>query len=301
MVDFLNRLFTSAAPLILASLGTLFTELAGILGIFIEGFMSAGAFFAWIIAGWTGSALWGTFISACAAGLGGWGLARLVRKTHANPFIAGLAVNIAAGGITNTLSVLLFGTKGVLRNPDIAIPGHIALPLIKDIPGLGAVLSGRFFSVYLSWFVVIAAVFFLEQTPWGMRLKASGLSPEAAKERGIRPGLYWEGAWGAAAFLAAVAGAVLCFRVGAYTPGGIAGRGWISIAAVYLGFRTVGGIFIASLAFALAEHLSQSLQGLDGISSTAMLGLPYAATLVLYGLSQGIKNRRTRRPYPHGG
>ncbi|MDR2073080.1 MAG: ABC transporter permease [Spirochaetaceae bacterium] len=296
MTDFLDRLFTSAAPLILASIGALYTELAGTLGIFVEGFMNTGAFFAWILAGWTGSALYGTFVSACAAGLGGWGLARLVRKTHANPFIAGLAVNVAAGGITSTLSVLLFGTKGVLRDPHIAIPGRITIPVIQDIPGLGPVLSGHSFSVYLSWGVLMGAVFFLEKTSWGMRLKASGLSPEAAKERGIRPGLYWEGAWGAAAFLAATAGALLCFRVGAYTPGAVAGRGWISIAAVYLGFRTVGGVFAASLGFALADRLSQSLQGFGGVSSTAILGLPHALALILYTLSQWIRNRRIRRP-----
>ncbi|MDR2048747.1 MAG: ABC transporter permease, partial [Treponema sp.] len=118
--SFAEGLFTSAAPLILASLGALLTELAGVLGIFIEGFMNAGAFFSWVIAGWTGSIFLGTAISAAAAAAAGFCLARFVRKTGANPFIAGLAVNIAAGGITDCLSVLWFGTKGVLRNPAVA-------------------------------------------------------------------------------------------------------------------------------------------------------------------------------------
>lgn len=291
MIEFAGSLFTSAAPLILASVGALFTELAGVLGIFMEGFMNAGAFFSWIIAGKTGSVFWGVFVTACAAGLSGWALARFVRKTRANPFIAGLAVNIAAVSVTDSLSVLWFGTKGVLRNPALSIPGRVNLPLIGRIPGL-KILSGHPVSVYLSWLTVIAAAIFIEKTSWGLRLRASGLAPEAARERGIRPGLYWEGAWAAAAFLAAIAGAALCFRVGAYTPGGVAGRGWISLAAVYLGFRRAGGVCAAALIFALAERAVMSLQGLSGLPATALLGLPNALALLLYALSMGIRKKR---------
>jgi simple sugar transport system permease protein len=290
--SFLDGLFTSAAPLILASLGALFTDLAGVLGIFIEGFMNAGAFFSWVAAGWTGSVFGGTAISACAAALIGWLFARFVRKTGANPFIAGLVLNIAAGGVTDTLSTLWYGTKGVLRNPEINTQLHLRIPIVENIPLAGPLLSGRLFSVYLSWFAVIVSALFIKRTIWGIRLRASGLAPEAAKERGLRPGHYWEGAWAAAAFFSVLAGAALCFRIGAYTPGGVAGRGWISLAAVYLGFRSVGGVFIAALIFALAERISLNLQVLEGIPVTLFLGLPHAFALSLYAFSHWIRKRR---------
>jgi simple sugar transport system permease protein len=290
--SFMDGLFTSAAPLILASLGALFTELAGVLGIFIEGFMNAGAFFSWILAEWTGSIILGALLSACAAALVGWVFARFVRKSGANPFIAGLALNIAAGGITDLLSTMMFGTKGVLRNPDINMSIHLKIPLVENIPFFGPLLSGRHLSVYISWLAVIAAALFIKQTSWGLRLRASGLSPEAARERGLRPGRYWEGAWAAAAFFSVLAGAVLCFRIGAYTPGGVAGRGWISLAAVYLGFRSPGGVFAAALVFALAERVSSSLQGLEGIPVTIFLGLPHAFALSLYAFSHWLGKRR---------
>ena len=292
MINFFSRLFTSAAPLAIASAGALFTELAGVLGIFTEGFMCAGAFFAWTVTLKTGSALLGTAASAFGAAFIGWALARFVRKTGANPFIAGLAVNISAAGITDSLSLMWFGTKGVIRNPSFAMPGQYSIPLIKDIPYLGLIVSGHSLSVYCSWIIVILAAIFIVKTPWGMRLRASGLSPEAAKERGIQPGLYREAAWAASAFLAAIAGAFLCFSVGAYTPGGIAGRGWISLAAVYLGFRNAGGVFIASLVFALAEMAGQNLQGISGIPATILLGLPNALALLLYVISQFIRKQR---------
>jgi len=292
VTDLLDRLLTSAAPLIIASTGALFTELAGVLGIFVEGFMSAGAFFAWIITDRTGSLFLGTAISACATAFAGWALARFVRKTQANPFIAGLAVNIAAVGIIDTLSILWFGTKGVLRSPEFIMPRRIQIPVVAKIPIFRSVISGHTASVYVSWFVTIAAVLFIGHTAWGMRLRASGLSPEAARERGIRSGLYWEWAWAVSAFLAAIAGAFLCFRVGSYTPGGVAGRGWISIAAVYLGFRHAGGVFCAAIVFALAEIAGQTLTGIfAGVPATVLLGLPNALALLLYVISRGIKRR----------
>jgi len=293
VTDFFNQLFTSAAPIIIASIGALFTELVGVLGIFTEGFMSAGAFFAWIITGWTGSVVLGTTLSAGAAGFAGWALARFVRKTRANPFIAGLAVNIAAVGIIDTLSIAWFGTKGVLRSPEFTMPSNFHLPIVENVPVLG-VVSGHDFFVYFSWVIVIAAALFIRYTPWGLRLRASGLSPEAVRERGIRPGRYWEGAWAVSAFLAAIAGAFLCFRVGSYTPGGVAGRGWISLAAVYLGFRNAGGVFIAALVFALAEMAGQNIQSIAGIPATALLGLPNALALLLYVLSQIAKKGNTK-------
>jgi simple sugar transport system permease protein len=281
--SFVEGLFTSAAPLILASLGALLTELAGALGIFIEGFMNAGAFFSWVIAGWTGSVVLGTAASATAAAVAGFCLARFVRKTGANPFIAGLAVNIAAGGITDCLSVLWFGTKGVLRNPAVAarLDAASALPWMR----------GRLPWIWLSLAALVVLTLIVNHSSWGLRLRASGLAPEAAKERGIRPGRYWEASWAAAAALAVLAGAALCFRIGAYTPGSAAGRGWISLAAVYLGFRRPLGVFAAALVFALAERGALVLQGSRFLPATLLLGLPNALALILYTFSCSLRKK----------
>jgi simple sugar transport system permease protein len=268
----------------------LFTELSGALGIFIEGFMTLGAFFAWIMAIQTGSVFFGSSITALMAALCGWALAWFVKRTRANPFIVGLALNLAAGGVTDALSITWFGTKGVLRNPGISIPGPVSLPLVEGIPVLG-LLSGHLPFVYVAWVSSSIASLIINRSVLGLRLRASGASPEAARERGIRPDQYQAGAWAAAAFLAALAGAALTFRVGVYAPGGVAGRGWIALAGVYLGFRRVGGTMLAALVFALAEHIGLGIQGWGGLSATALLGVPAAFALVLYTLSCGIKKK----------
>jgi len=278
-------LLNSAAPLMMAGLGALLSDLSGALGIFTEGFMTIGAFFSWIFAGWTGSVFWGTFLSAVLAAFAGWALARFVRLSGANPFIAGLALNLAASGITLSLSAVWFGTKGVLQNPSIKIPDPVSIPLIRDLPLVGQIISGQNPFTYTAWFCALIIAVMLKRTVPGLRLRASGISPEAASERGIRPALYREGAWALAAFLAALAGAALTFRVGAYAPGGIAGRGWIALAAVYLGFRKVWGVVIAAFIFSLAERFGNSFQSLGALPATALMGLPSALALLLYSLS----------------
>jgi simple sugar transport system permease protein len=282
----------------LGSLGALITELAGSLGIFMEGFMTLGSFFSWIFAGRTGSVTAGILLTVILAGLAGAGLARFVHVTKADPFIAGLALNLAAGGITDSLSIVWFGTKGVLRNPGLPVPGPITIPVVEKIPGIGQILSGERPSVYIAWGLTILAALVITRTRMGLRLRASGLSVEAAAERGIRPQHYREGAWAVAAALAALAGAFLTFRVGAYAPGGVAGRGWICLAAVYLGFRHVWGVAIAALVFALAERVGMGAQIFGALPATILLGLPSALALMLYTLSHFVnKMKKTVRSF----
>ena len=269
----IEGLLNNAAPLIMAGLGALISDLSGALGIFIEGFMISGAFFSWIFAIWTGSAFLGTLLSAMLAAAAGWGLARYVRISGANPFIAGLALNLAASGITLSLSAVWFGTKGVLLNPGISIPEQSTFTA-------------------LAFACVIIAAIAINRTVPGLRLRASGLAPEAAASKGISPEQYREAAWAMAAFLAALAGAALTFRVGAYAPGGIAGRGWIALAAVYLGFRKVWGVALAAIIFSFAERIGFSIQGIGGIPATALLGLPSALALVLYSVSMWFRRKR---------
>ena len=291
----MEGLLNSAAPLMLAGLGALLTDLSGTLAIFIEGFMISGAFFSWIFAGWTGSVFWGTLFSALLAAFCGWALARFVRLSGANPFVAALALNLAASGITLSLQALVFGTKGVLLNQAIKVPLPVIIPLIDDIPVLGKIISGNDPFAYTAFICVFIIALILKRTVPGLRLRSSGLSPEAAAERGIRPGFYMEAAWAIAAFLAALSGSALTFRLGVYAPGGIAGRGWIALAIVYLGFRKPWGVALAAIIFSIAERLGYGFQSLGALPATVLLGFPAALALVFYFVAMVLKRSGSPR------
>jgi simple sugar transport system permease protein len=102
---------------------------------------------------------------------------------------------------------------------------------------------------------------------------------------------------GAAAFLAALAGAALTFRAGAYAPGGVAGRGRICLAAVFLGFRHVWGgpPWQPCLVFALAERIGLGVQTFGTLPATVLLGFPSALALALYTLSHLINDTKKNR------
>jgi simple sugar transport system permease protein len=272
----------SALPLLFASLGALWTELAGSLGIFIEGFMNLGSFFTYCFMVKTGSVFASCLLSALVCAALGFLSAVFVQASKANPFIAGLALNLAADGLANTLSQIWFGAKGVLRNNGLfAAPGSAGFTQASFAAGTALCFALSALLVY--------------RTRFGLRLRASGLSVPAAEERGVDPSRYQAAAWTIAAMLAGVGGSCLMLRVGAYTPGGVSGRGWIALAAVYLGFRNVWGVGAAAFVFALVERAGVTAQSVSGLPPTALLGIPSALALVFYTASCAARGKKRRR------
>jgi ABC-type uncharacterized transport system permease subunit len=83
-------------PFLLAAVGGLFTELAGMLNIALEGLMLFGAFFAIVSAGYTGSLLAGVLLGVAFAMLAAALFGAVSLYLKANVFIAGLATNLLA-------------------------------------------------------------------------------------------------------------------------------------------------------------------------------------------------------------
>jgi simple sugar transport system permease protein len=294
-------LLYAAAPLLLAALGALLTESAGFLLIGIEGFMILGSFGGFALTVWTGSAPAGIIITALLCCFTGFLLARFVRKSGADPFVAGIAMNLAARGLCGALSLRFFGTGGVLRDKVFTPLPLLSIPPLEKLPLIGSMLSPGQPFVYTALAALVVEAVFLNRSVPGFRLKAVGLcsgltSDSAILERGIHPWPYREGSWAAAAFLASLAGCALSFRVGVYSPGGIGGRAWIALALVFLGFRNIWGIFAASLIFALAETLSLGAQGLFSGASTILLGAPLALALLLYVAVCWVRKYGGRQP-----
>jgi simple sugar transport system permease protein len=278
----ISDLLISAAPVALAGTGALWTELGGALAIAIEGWMVIGAFSSYCFNVWTGSALAGAAAAALFAAAAAVLLAVFVEKTGADPFIAGLASNLGIAGTVPLVSAKIFGTGGVLRSPAVSAGAIFPMPFtgLSLSPFVYAALAAAVISAYL-----------LCETPLGLRLRASGLAPQVAAERGLNAAFYRALGWTVAAALAALGGAALTSRLGVYAPGGVAGRGWLALAAVFLGFRTVRGIFAAALVFAAAGTLAINAQGSSSIPAQALLGLPSLIALALYAISLTLSRR----------
>jgi simple sugar transport system permease protein len=269
---------TMMTPLLFAALGGLFTELSGTLNIALEGLMMIGAFAGVVAAAQSGSLLVGV-AAGMAAGMAAallYGLVSL--KLKANEFIAGLATNLFAAGLTVVVSEQVYKTKGVVPFDIPALP-QLSSPFLRGIPVLGELLFRHDVLVYASWAAVGLAWLFIYKTPAGMRLRATGSSPKAIASLGLKADRYRLGAILASGAACGIAGCHLSFRLAAYVPNVSSGRGWIALVAIYLGGRKPVGILAACLLFAGAESFSNFAQGFLEVPPDFILALPYIVTL----------------------
>jgi simple sugar transport system permease protein len=266
----------AGTPLVLAALGELVAEKAGVLNLGVEGMMLVGAVAAIVATLGTGSYALG----ALAGVLAGIALALvfglLTLSLRANQVAAGLALTIFGLGLSAFLGL-------GYRDKPLAGLKPPTLPGVSDVPVIGKLLLGHDVFVYLSLVLFAAVAWFLARSRGGLVLRAVGEAPEAAHALGHKVIAVRYAATAFGGGMAGLAGAYLTL---VYTPMWAdqmtAGRGWIALALVVfatwkpgrvlLGAYLFGGVTIAQL------HLQA--QGV-AVSSHILAMLPYVATILV--------------------
>ena len=93
---------------------------------------------------------------------------------NTNPVLAGIALNTLSGGLTVFTTYYLTGNKGSTQSLKSPVMPEIKIPLIKDIPVLGAIISGHNVLTYLGLILVIVLTVFFWKTTVGLRIRAVG-------------------------------------------------------------------------------------------------------------------------------
>ena len=150
-VGLFQNTIRNATPVVLAAMGGLFTEHAGIMNIGMEGMILIGAFSAVVFSFTFASAPMGVLFAVLIGIAIGLFFALFVVKLKADEFVIGTTLNIFAGGVTIFLLRSVFNQVGTWVSEDIKGLPPINIPILKDIPVLGEVLSGYSLFVYLSW------------------------------------------------------------------------------------------------------------------------------------------------------
>ena len=293
-----------STPLLFAATGGLFTELAGMLNIALEGMLLAGAFAAIAAVSMTGSIAAGICAAITAASILSLLTAFSTLKLKSNVFIAGLAANLLAGGLSMLMSQRLFSTRGVIPLHDFAALPVISIPLIRDIPLIGDLLSGYSLYTYTAWLLLFVSWVLIYKTPFGYRLRACGANPEALHSLGIKTGSYCYMSFLLSGIFCGIGGSFLSLNLGAFIPNMPAGRGWIALVIMILAKRQPAGILIAALIYSLAEALSNYAQGTVRIPAELILAMPYLITLIAICGSSIATTRRShagkeRQPAKH--
>jgi simple sugar transport system permease protein len=269
-----------------------------VLNLGAEGMMAMGALGAFIVNQATGNAPLAV-AAGMAAGVAMALLFGYVTLTMlANQVASGLALSIFGIGLSAFIGKAYESAAMPMVTP-------IRIPLLADIPLVGAVLFNQQSLVYFSWVLVAAVAWFLYRSRAGLVLRAVGESPTAAHAVGyaVIPIRYLAVAFGGA--MAGIGGAFLSVY---YTPlwsqGMVAGRGWIALALVVfatwrpirvvLGAYLFGGVMISQL---FVQGLGLKLD----VPAQFLSALPYAATIaVLVLISRNAASVRLHSPVSLG-
>lgn len=282
----LLTIITAATPLVIAAIGELVTERAGVLNLGVEGMMIMGA-----VCAFAGSYLTGVPLLGVLAGIVGgaifsllFGFLTLTLVT--NQVATGLALTILGLGLSGQLGESFVGIPGVKLQP-------IVIPFLSDIPFVGRLLFAQDITFYLSIALIIGVNWFLFKSRTGLKMRAIGDNHGSAHALGINVirTRYLAVMFGGAC--AGLAGAQLSL---VYTPQWVenmsAGRGWIALALVVFAswrpWRVLAGGYIFGAVGILQLH-AQAF-GI-GVPSQFLSMLPYAVTIVVLIIIS--HNRRT--------
>lgn len=299
-------------PILLAGLGGLFAERAGVVNIGLDGMMILGTWFgAWGVL--HGGPWMGLAYGILGGGLGGLIHAVATVTFKVDHIVSGVAINILAPGVVRYLSSELFtdyAGGSITQSPSIVGLGNVTAPFLAggtifgwkspDILGVidrwdafflsdtagflrGFVANVNIFSL-LALAAVPASAWLIWRTRFGLRLRIAGEHPTAGESLGVNiylqkyKGVIISGA------LSGLGGAFIAMELtGFYREGQVQGRGFIGLAALIFGNWRPGGILVA--AFVFGYPFGTALRDLDGRSTHALMLLIVVGLAVMLVVS----------------
>ena len=266
----------SATPILLAAIGEMVVEKAGVLNLGVEGMMITGAVTGFAVA----VTLDSPALGFCVAALAGAALASvfglLTQTLLANQVATGLGLTLAGLGLSSLLGKPYEGMK----SPTL---GKLDLGPLSDLSFFGSALFRHDAMVYLALALVAGVWAFLRFTRSGLILRAVGENHDSAHALGYNVtrvrlmAILFGGA------CAGLGGAYLSLvRVPQWTEGMTAGAGWIALAIVVFASWRAGRVALGALLFGGVTVLQLNLQAAGANVPVALLSAsPYLVTILV--------------------
>ena len=280
ITSFLASDIRTATPILIAALGIVFSERAGIVNIGTDGLMLIGSLLCVAGSYFTGSVVLGTLIGMVLTMLFSWVFAYFTITIRADQTVVGTAINIFAGGFTIALNRVFFGLNTSI--PKIDVFDKVRIPLLSRIPVLGEALFNQSVPVYLAFLAVPVAWFVMQKTNIDLKIRAVGENPKACDTVGINVHRVRYATVLYSGLMAGLAGAFISMgQLSFFSEGMVAGRGFMALAAVVFGNYTPVGVMLAALVFGAGDALQYRLQAMNtGIPYQFLVMLPYVITVV---------------------
>ena len=274
-------------PMLVTSLGGLYSERSGVTNIGLEGLMLVGYFASAITIKLTEATLGinalpvGILVGVVAGAIFSLLHAFASINLRADQIISGTAINMLAGALTVYLARTISGSGNVRIFMGIIRKN---IPFLANIPILGPLFfSQTYWTTWLCLLICALSWVLLYKTSFGLRLRACGEHPSAVASAGINVrlmryfGVVMSGA------LAGLGGSVILVTYSGEFNGTVAGLGFLSLAALIFGQWKPLGILGATFFFGIATtiaNVSQVIPSLNVIPPVVFKVFPYIATLV---------------------
>jgi general nucleoside transport system permease protein len=313
LVALLTAAIRLAVPVLLAALGEIVTERAGVLNLGLEGVMAMGGVAGFMVAYFAqsgplaGASAWLGLAAGAIAGMAmGLVLCVFAITLRADQVISGVTLVIFGVGLANYLYRQRF-TDLTTRTQGMPI---LEIPILSNIPVIGDIFFKHDATVYLTLALVVLVWFFLSRTTWGLQIRSTGEHPAAAETSGVHVAATRYAATLIGTALAGLGGAVLTVvQLRMYRENIMAGRGWIAVALVIFARWRPELALVGALLFGLADALQYRIQALSQIGLGAgaipyefLLMLPYLVTLggLMFRSRRSASPEVLGRPYTRG-
>jgi general nucleoside transport system permease protein len=283
LTGLVQQTIISSIPLVLGALAGIVCERSGVINVAIEGQMLLGAFTGAMFASAANSLGVGLLASVLGGGVIGLLLAVFAIRYLVNQVVLGVVLNAFALGLTNLGFHSIMQSDPNSYNAGLTLTA-IKIPVLGDIPIIGAALFDVNIIVYATYALVIIVDIGLFRTRWGLRTRAVGEHPKAADTVGIKVlGTRYRNVI-IGGLIAGLAGATLTIGgSGAFNGNISSGKGFIALACVIFGRWSPRGAVAAALLFGFTDELQSLLSAVTPPVAipSAFLGMaPYVATII---------------------
>lgn len=285
-----------SAPIIFATLGCAVAQKSGCTNLGMEGIMLMSALTGVLVSAYTGQ-IWLGFIAALIMGVFmGLFVAYFALKLRVDIILVGIAVNLIGSGATVFAMYVFTGDRATTTSLMSGYLPQLSIPLLRDIPFLGTVLSGHNILTYFAYISVFVLAFLLFRTRLGLRIRAVGETPDAASSVGVSVNRIKTISLAISGLLGGFGGAFMSMAYLSYFSKGMTGgRGFVALAACAMGNANPVACFFTSLLFGFFYALSTYARTLP-IPDQLVAMLPYLATIIgLVIFSASVKAKKAKK------
>ena len=296
IASFLYSVIRISTPIMFVALCAVISEKAGLLNMAAESMMLMSALIGVIASAVTQSLGIGMLAGAASSVAVTLFLCFATFVMKVDLYLMSIAMNLALSGATVYIMYITTGAKSNTAATFASkVMPNLDIPLLKDIPFLGTLLSGHNGFTYIAWIMIVIVWFLLFKTKLGLRIRAIGQNPEAAESVGINPRLMYTLAFCIAAVIASFGGMYLSMGYQSFFIRDITGgRGFIGMSVSTIVNANPIAAGLLSIVFGLAEALTNYLKVY--IADTHLLSaMPYMIMTILILILSAIRKKRQER------